>query len=1267
MDLKKVTTVEEDDSCAQFVLTKPPILPTIENDLRQYLECPERLPIHQIDRCQVYWPRQLNIPGLLSFDLAPCSTTLKFDRDPITGQIGELKEVLLKGVGETAKNSMSMNRAPAPLDEGVRGNTSNIPFWPGGFDEPPVLNKANLENIDFETNLRTLAKGFSCGIEFQSDNCTPKNKTASIPNLTVSDSNNSNHSQVNKVNLMAIINEEESRLGLSIMQDASTKSSEESSKNITSSVIEDDEILSKISIPEEDSNFILNISNHNPVISAEWAEQLNVSDPVPDFEQKIPDPALKFDYELDIFQKQAIIKLEENCNVFVAAHTSAGKTTVAEYAIALSQKHMTRVIYTSPIKALSNQKYRDFRKKFESVGLLTGDLQINQTAACLIMTTEILQSMLYCASDVLRDLEFVIFDEVHYINNEDRGHVWEEILILLPQTVTIVMLSATVPNPIKFANWVGSIKKRKTFVISTPKRPVPLQHYLYVNDPGSKKDNGGEKFLILNNQQEFLVGGWYQATQRSKENAKKEEEKRLKAAKYSGNTGGPKKNALLNANRKLWRSLVNHLNTNDMMPVVVFTLSRKRCDLNANMLINNCNIDLTTADEKSMIAKFFEKNIKTLKGTDRTLPQVKTMEMFLKKGIGVHHSGILPILKEVVEMLFQSGAVKLLFATETFAMGVNMPARTVVFDSIIKYDGNEFRDLHPTEYIQMAGRAGRRGHDKTGTVIIKCKDDTVPKIETLKKMMCGEPQTLQSKFKVTYRMVLNLRRVNESVSVESMLRKSFREIDKFKREHLVKSEIESITNNLSTFPEFTAQQKRLSEFYNLAVDYLRQLEKVMPSILSSKKAIKSMSEGRVLLVSCGKHHKKLGLLLKVSKSTNCSSQYSVLVLSSADTPPIKNSDSDLENPSKSVKNELWYDMIGLTKKDIYLPNEKSSHEVLTLSPQHILKITEQIIQTDCNLIIKDWEKRQIARFKNDPPGATCQSAIQMLLALSLEVSSNPEILSFIDISPTSIDTKKRLRNSEDIHSSSVEIKHLNQLKEKIDSLINMEISDIEEQFFIVFNYKELESRRNGLQVQLSDEGLALYPDYQNMVTLLKKLGYIEVDERVALKGKVALQMGTNELIITELILKDVLTRLQPAEIAALLSGIIFQQRTDNNPLEDLKKDLKDRCEVITEIHENLQELERTYFLQTLQPLNFGLVRVVYEWAKGKPFAEIMELIDVQEGIIVRCIQQLDETLRDVKNAAIVIGDPVLRQKMEEASKAIKRDIVFAASLYTQET
>ncbi|KAG6800914.1 helicase SKI2W [Apis mellifera caucasica] len=1222
--------VKNDTNKQMLEFELPPIWPDIRTELREYIECLDNLPIYHLDNAQCYWPRKPDILSLLNCDIAPLGTTLKFNRDPVTGKLGEMHEVPLKSAGETARNSMSMTRAPGPPSDIIRGNTSNIPFWPGGFDEPEMIVDSLIEEIDFENNLRTLAKGFSAGIEFKSDNYTPKEKTIQEQESLESERNEI-ESTADKINLMAIVEEEQNELDFWKFE---TKKIKEETKTKTSDISESafDEITSLL---EERDIPILNISEKRVETITEWAEQLDVSVPLTDFEKRIPELAMSFPYELDIFQKQAILKLEEGCNVFVAAHTSAGKTTVAEYAIALSQKHMTKVIYTSPIKALSNQKYRELKRKFESVGLLTGDLQINPNASCLIITTEILQSMLYCASEVLRDLEFVIFDEVHYINNDERGHVWEESVILLPQTVTIVMLSATVPNPLVFADWVGRTKKKKTYVISTLKRPVPLQHYLYTGTDGKTKD---DKFLVLGESGQFLLDGWYKAT--NSKNSKNQVNKNIKDVKKISihQQMTPKQEQVL------WSAFISHLKTQNMLPVVVFMLSRKRCDMSAVLLRN---VDLTTETEKHTIRAFFQNNIRHLKGTDRQLPQVLMMQELLESGIGIHHSGILPILKEIVEMLFQTGVVKLLFATETFAMGVNMPARTVVFDSIKKYDGNNFRILYPSEYVQMAGRAGRRGHDTTGMVIIMCRT-SVPHFNELKNMMCGQAQNLESKFKVTYSMVLNLRRLNESVTVEAMMRRSFKESPVVINQNNYKMQLQEVENELSKLPPLTDLQKKLSDFYRVAVDYLEYLKYLKPYFYETqKKAVKSLTPGRILLISYESHYNKLALLLGTVQNKG-NRQYRVLVLKNSD---ISKTIKEIEEKNQKInKSDKWYNIVALTKKEIFIPVGIPSDEVLTIDAWNILEITNCQIKIDYNLVLANWEKRQIPRFKNEEPSQTYKTAMQELMTLSLNASHNSSILKPYLEMKMNYDVDRKLQ-------------HLFDLKKAVYDMKCREILNFEEQFEIVYERSELESKKNKLQLKLSDEGLSLYPEYTNAVALLKDLGYIDNDERVALKGRVALQMGNNELLITELILKNVLTVLQPAEIAALLSALIFQQRTDVEP--NLTPELKRSCEEIKEIHAELEALEQHYQLVTLQPLNFGLVEVVYDWAQAKSFAEIMEKTDVQEGIIVRCIQQLSETLRDVKNAATTIGDPVLKEKMEEASTVIKRDIVFAASLYTQ--
>jgi antiviral helicase SKI2 len=550
----------------------------------------------------------------------------------------------------------------------------------------------------------------------------------------------------------------------------------------------------------------------------EWAHVVDVNKEIPNFNELVPDMAREWPFELDTFQKEAVYHLENGDSVFVAAHTSAGKTVVAEYAIALAAKHMTKAIYTSPIKALSNQKYRDFRTEFDDVGILTGDVQINPEASCLIMTTEILRSMLYRGADLIRDVEFVIFDEVHYVNDLERGVVWEEVIIMLPEHVTLILLSATVPNTREFASWVGRTKKKDIYVISTHKRPVPLEHYLWA---------GKSKHKIVDANKRFLESGWKEADDilsgKDKAKAKKEAEAQAQSAQarapapqgrgrgqpanIRGGRGGPQRGGPQRggpqrgrgqsggqyANRgtgniartgrgggrtsaaqdkNTWVHLVSHLRQEDLLPGCVFVFSKKRCEENADSLSNQ---DFSNASEKSLTHMFIEKSLTRLKPEDRTLPQILRLRELLSRGIAVHHGGLLPIMKEVVEILFARSLVKVLFATETFAMGLNLPTRTVVFSGFRKHDGKSFRDLLPGEYTQMAGRAGRRGLDTVGYVIVtNSGKDEAPSAASLKQMILGDPTKLRSQFRLTYNMILNLLRV-EALKIEEMIKRSFSE------------------------------------------------------------------------------------------------------------------------------------------------------------------------------------------------------------------------------------------------------------------------------------------------------------------------------------------------------------------------------------------------------------------------------------------------------------------------------------------------------------
>jgi superfamily II RNA helicase len=451
-------------------------------------------------------------------------------------------------------------------------------------------------------------------------------------------------------------------------------------------------------------------------------------DIVPDDRKvEISDPAITYPFELDNFQKFSQYYIQEGENVLVTAHTSAGKTVVAEAGIAHAKRLNKRAFYTSPIKTLSNQKYFDFNQKFGDVGLLTGDIKCNPDAQCMIMTTEILRDMLYKEDDpsAFDNLECVIFDEVHYINNPERGHVWEECIIKLPSHVTLILLSATISESEKFARWVANVKQRPIHLISTLKRPVPLNHYAFVND---------EMRLILNEKGVF-----------------DNENYRLYFQDFNILGQSPSFRAY-----NLLNPFISYLKKHQLNPAIFFVFSRKKCETFASKV----QIGLTTSEEQAQINKQIDKYLvkhSLEKKVLDVMPQIMQMRALLVKGIGVHHSGLLPIMKEIVEILFSQGLVKVLFATETFAVGVNMPTRTVVFTALEKYcDNNDYpRLLKPDEYLQMSGRAGRRGLDSFGTVVHLPLSKAVDPMDA-KNLLLGKSSRIVSKFKVNYPYVLQM-------------------------------------------------------------------------------------------------------------------------------------------------------------------------------------------------------------------------------------------------------------------------------------------------------------------------------------------------------------------------------------------------------------------------------------------------------------------------------------------------------------------------------
>ena len=383
-------------------------------------------------------------------------------------------------------------------------------------------------------------------------------------------------------------------------------------------------------------------------------------------------------FQLSAFQIRAIEAIRAGSNVLVSAPTGAGKTLVAEYAIADAVTRGRRCVYTAPIKALSNQKYRDFRDDpHMDVGLMTGDVSIHPGAQVLIMTTEILRNSIFEDPAQLHDVDYVIFDEVHFLDDAERGTVWEESLIFAPRDVRLIALSATISNLDQLGAWLREIRPQPLEVVQSTLRPVPLQHRLHTTRQGIF-DLGRLK--------------WVQ-----KSLAREHERERARPGRRRGRGDQRPTLGLVPADLD---ELFDHLQREHLLPVLCFSFSRKDCERLAH---RNQHRQLLDDDERARMRKLQDELVRLF----QLEPGVSEGELFAlaERGVGFHHAGMLPIHKEVVERLFTSGLIKLLFTTETFALGINMPARTVVFSSLRKFDGLSFDYLRTRDYLQMAGRA----------------------------------------------------------------------------------------------------------------------------------------------------------------------------------------------------------------------------------------------------------------------------------------------------------------------------------------------------------------------------------------------------------------------------------------------------------------------------------------------------------------------------------------------------------------------------------
>lgn len=594
--------------------------------------------------------------------------------------------------------------------------------------------------------------------------------------------------------------------------------------------------MSKTSYRKKKKNDILVDSNdykNDSEIPLSPAERFN------SFKQTIKHSrtmAAKFEqslsFDLDDFQAEAIDALENGDNVLVAAPTGAGKTVVADFAVFLGVNRGVKTFYTTPIKALSNQKYHDFCEVYgiDRVGLLTGDTSVNPEADIVVMTTEVLRNMLYERSVTLKSLGFVVLDEVHYLADKFRGAVWEEVIIHLPQSVKIIGLSATVSNVEDFSAWISSVRG-ETHLVVDEHRPVPLERHVIIQKDGRTEpellnlydvDKNGNSTNHVNLALTRKITQWENASLRRKASYRNVN-KRFSKGKFSKNKFSNRYDNSSKSNRgevavrhtpKRW-AVIDELDYLDMLPGIYFIFSRSGCDQAVQQCLN-AGLSLTSDEEMYEIRRIVDSMIaeNKLSKSDLKALRFERFRYALEQGFAAHHAGMIAIFRHIVETLFERGLIKVIFATETLALGLNMPARSVVVEKLVKFDGTGHVPLTPGEFTQLTGRAGRRGIDDIGHAVLIDNPDFDP--SKAASLSSKRVYPLHSSFVPTFNMAVNLLNNSDVKTARITLSSSFAQWEANASAQRLLSRIEDLKEAISGYKQaFHCTQGDFSEFMTL--------------------------------------------------------------------------------------------------------------------------------------------------------------------------------------------------------------------------------------------------------------------------------------------------------------------------------------------------------------------------------------------------------------------------------------------------------------------
>lgn len=896
----------------------------------------------------------------------------------------------------------------------------------------------------------------------------------------------------------------------------------------------------------------------------------------------------EYPFALDDFQLRACRALESGHGVLVCAPTGAGKTVVGEFAVHLALASGGKCFYTTPIKALSNQKHNDLVARYgpDKIGLLTGDQSINGDADIVVMTTEVLRNMLYANSSALHGLSYVVMDEVHFLADRMRGAVWEEVILHLPEEVLLVSLSATVSNAEEFGGWIQTVRGDTTVVVDEH-RPVPLSQHMLV---------GRRLFDLFEGTDSALVD-----PELLRHISHRREADRLAdwqpRGRGRGRSGGGRPQLYRPPSRP---DVIATLDSAGLLPAITFVFSRAGCDAAVQQCLR-APLRLTTDEERAQIADIVDRRCADLAESDLIVLDYHQWREGLLRGLAAHHAGMLPVFRHTVEELFTAGLVKAVFATETLALGINMPARTVVLERLVKFNGEQHVPLTPGEYTQLTGRAGRRGIDVEGHAVVLWRpDDSNAEPAEVAGLASTRTFPLRSSFSPSYNMTINLVQQMGPEQAHRLLERSFAQ---YQADRSVVGLVRGIARGERMMGELAAE---LGGADAPILDYVRLRAKIgereraqsRASRLQRRRAatdaLAALRRGDIITITQGRRG-GLAVVLEAAQR-------------------------DSDDPRPLVLTEhRWAGRIS------------SADYSGASAPLGTMALPKRV------------EYRQ-PRVRRDLASALRSAAEELSLpsVRSGRRAGAPER----DVDPELAGLREQLRNHPAHH-----------------------LPDREAQARIAERYLRIERDNAQIQQKVNAATNSLARTFDRIVTLLSERGFIEADSgepRVTDAGRLLARIySESDLLVAECLRAGLWQGLQPAELAAVLSAVLFESRGDSAggvvgvdiPTAGLRRALAQTRRVSADLRGD----EQRHRLAPSREPDEGFVTAVYRWATTGDLAAALAASDVtgsgsalSAGDFVRWCRQVLDLLDQVRNAA---PQSALRNTAKRAVNDVRRGVV----------